>query len=75
MNFKYALILSFFSGIGSFIGTIILHYLLITTKRVSMRIVPLTIILIICCFIFPSFLIKEFYEIDDWKVFDLTMNK
>jgi hypothetical protein len=62
INLPYSIVCSFFSVLGSFIGTLIIHYILITTNRQSVRILPLAIVILICSILLPSFSLYEFIK-------------
>jgi uncharacterized membrane protein YfcA len=61
MNVPYALVCALFSVIGSFLGTLVIHYVMMKTNRKSIRILPLAFVLALCTILLPLYSFFEFY--------------
>jgi uncharacterized membrane protein YfcA len=59
MNLNYGGICTLFSIIGSFIGTVTVHYLLIVTKRESVLVIVLSFVLLLSTILLPGYSIYE----------------
>jgi hypothetical protein len=62
MNVPYALTCATFSVIGSFFGTLLIHYVFFKTNRKSFRILPLAFVLALCTLLLPVYSFWQFFS-------------
>ncbi len=62
MNFSYGGICTFFSFLGSFIGTITVHKILVKVKRDSVLVFVLSFVLALCTILLPTYSVLKFIE-------------
>lgn len=59
MNINYGGICTLFSIVGSFIGTVTVHYLLLITKRESVLVIVLSFVLLLSSILLPGYSLYE----------------
>lgn len=59
MNINYGGICTFFSIVGSFIGTVTVHYILLITKRESILVILLALVLMMSTIMLPGYSLYE----------------
>jgi hypothetical protein len=62
MNFSYGGICTVFSIVGSFFGTVLIHYLLLITKKESILVFTLGFVLLISSFLIPTYSLLQTLE-------------
>jgi hypothetical protein len=62
MNFQYSIICIIFAVIGSLIGTLIIHHILMTTNKKYIRIIPLAFVLALCTILLPFYSFWQFFS-------------